>query len=414
MWGGMVNRCFWHRVALVVLLYYPVMVVKWLPFGGGPRYLSVLIPLVCLPLIYKTPHDEALLLLRAAWRWAWPLLPFAAAWSFAQLWHEYHPSDYNPLTRVFFGGLLYMGARRLGVSYRQLFITAAVAASIYCVVGLYEVFFLGRERAWGGTYENRFGQYAAWMVALLGVHYFSDDLLKQRAKAWGAYSAITLLGLAAIVLSGSRGALIALFVLILIAVFRSMSWRRGILVAGSVAVVLIAAAMLFQPLAVRVLLIYDQVAAYFSGAGYNPDSIGLRLELIRIAGLMLQQHPVFGPGTTALSAIYETHPALGVPYPEMLALPGFHSDMGQMIALGGGVCLAGWLTSCVWMLSVARNDPFRQSFIVLSLVFGISEIFFANNLGISLLTASWALYAAAADNRKKTDESDQAISVQAG
>lgn len=403
----------WPSLALAIILCYPVMVVKWLPFGGGTRYLSVLAAPVCLILLLQMPRGDVPQLLRAAWRWTRPLLPFALAWSAAQLWHHHDPADHNPITHVLWGALLYTGGRRVGVTYRQLAVVAGIACAVYCAVGVYEVFVLHRVRAWGGTYENRFGQYAVWMVALVALHFFSETSGERNKRAVGYLLLSVSLGMLAAILSGSRGALLGLVALSVIAAFRLMRWQIGLLVGGG-AVSLVAASLLFAPLGRRAAAAVDQLVGYFTESQFSPTSIGLRLELIRIAAIMLVEHPLFGPGATSLDVLYRQNPILGVPLQKMLDLPGFHSDFGQMIGLGGGLLLTGWLVSCVWLLRVAQEDAFRQSFVVLAIIFGLSEIFFANNLGFGLLVASWALYSAAADNRKECHEGDQKIPVQAG
>ena len=156
----------WRLAGLCVLLCYPIMAIKWLPFGGGARYLSVLAAPVGLLMLLQTPRNEWRGLLLSAWRFSLPFLPFALGWTFAQIWHAYQPADMNPPTRVLWCALLFVGARQLGISYRHLAIVAGIAAVTYCVVAMTEVYGLGRDRAWGGTYENRFGQYAIWMAAL--------------------------------------------------------------------------------------------------------------------------------------------------------------------------------------------------------------------------------------------------------
>ena len=391
----------WRAFALAIVLCYPIMVIKWFPFGGGARYLNVLSAPVSLILLWQAPRNELATLLQSTWRWCQPFLPFALMWTFAQLWHGYDPSDFNPLTRVLWCALLFAGARLAGVSYRHLSIVAGLGATVYCGVALVEVYGFGRERAWGGTYENRFGQYSIWIAALCFLHVFLGEP-KIKSRVHRALLLVAgVLGIIATLLSGSRGALAALFVLIAIALFKSMNWRRGLLVAVAMISAVVAFCILYSPMYVRLELIFKEALAYFNEVSFTPTSIGIRLELYRIAYLTLLDDPVIGPGYTSLKQLYETHPAFGLPNPELLDIPGFHNDWAQCVGVGGGLLLAGLLVTCVWMGIAAGGSVYLLAFLGFSVAFGLSEIFFTNKMGLSLLMASWALYAAAEQNQRR-------------
>jgi len=120
---------------------------------------------------------------------------------------------------------------------------------------------------------------------------------------------------------------------------------------------------------------------------------------------MLFDYPLLGPGYTSIEQLFRTHPALGVPSPELLQIPGFHNDWSQAIGIGGGVLLAALAGTCIWLWIAARGDVYRQSFLGFALIFGLSELFFSNKLGLSLLMVCWALYAAAGANQKAMHES---------
>lgn len=395
-WQGL-----WRVVALGILLCYPIMVVKWFPFGGGARYLNVLAAPVSLILLWQAPREEIRGLLMSAVRWGMPFLPFVLMWTIAQLWHGYDPLDFNPPMRLLWCALLFLGARLAGVSYRHLAFVAAIGATIYCGVALVEVYGLGRERAWGGTYENRFGQFSIWVASLCFLHVFFD----KPKDRWPLSSVLLLLagvlGSIATLLSGSRGALLALLVLIAIALFSSTNRSRGLMAAVVMMSSVIAFCLLYAPMYQRLELPFGQAKDYFNEAEFSPTSIGIRLELFRIAFLTFLDHPIIGPGYTTLEQLYETHPAFGLPRPEMLAIPGFHNDWAQTVGIGGGLLLAALLATCIWMGLAARSNVYLLAFLGFSLVFGVSEIFFTNKLGLSLLMASWALYAAAERNQER-------------
>lgn len=408
--GGRVNALFadvrrspWQTLALGILLCYPIMGSKWFPFGGGPRYLSVLAAPVCLLLIFRASRSELTPLLLEAWRWCLPFLPFVAGWMFAQLWHHYTPVDTAPLSRLLWCALIFVGARLAGVTYRHLAIVAGVAAAAYGAMAYWEVFVQGRERAWGQVYENRFGQYAIWVAALCVLHAVlgKPETRPQKLLAAGLIAA-SLGGLAAAILSGSRGALMALPVLMLVLMFKTMSWRRGLLAVAGIIVVLAALCYFYSPIYTRFELVYIETLNYFRNPDFVATSTGVRLELARVAVLTWLEHPWLGAGYTSLKQLYETHPALGVPSPGVLIIPGFHSDWFQVLGIGGGLLFSCLVATCVWLLVVARHDAYRLSFLGFAVAFSFSEIFFSNNLGLALLMASWALYAAAERNGENT------------
>ncbi len=391
----------WRSLALCILLCYPIMGSKWFPFGGGPRYLSVLAAPVCLLLIFRASRSELKPLLLEVWRWCLPFLPFVAGWIFAQFWHHYAPVNAAPLSRLLWCSLIFVGARLAGVSYRQLAIAAGVAAAAYGAMAFWEVFVQGRERAWGRVYENRFGQYAIWVAALCVLHAVlgKPEDRAQKKLAVGLFLA-GLLGLSAAILSGSRGALMAVPVLMLVLIFKTMNWRRGILTAAGMLAVLGALCYFYNPIYSRFELIYLETLDYFRASTFTPTSTGIRLELARVSLVTWLEHPWLGAGYTSLTQLYQTHPALGAPPPGVLTIPGFHSDWFQVLGIGGGLLFSCLLATCVWMFAVARHDAYRLSLLGFAVAFSFSEIFFSNNLGLSLLMACWALYAAAEQNRK--------------
>lgn len=395
-WKGL-----WRVAALGILLCYPIMVVKWFPFGGGARYLNVLAAPVSLILLWQAPRDEIRGLLFSAVRWGLPFLPFVLIWTFAQLWHGYDPLDLNPPMRLLWCALLFLGARLAGVSYRHLAIAAAIGATAYCGVALFEVYGLGRERAWGGTYENRFGQFSIWVASLCFLHIFLEKAKDESRSVSPLLLLAGVLGCISAWLSGSRGALLALLVLIAIALFSSTNRRRGLLVAIALTSVVLAFCLLYAPMYQRLELTFGQTKDYFNEAELSPTSIGIRLELFRIAFLVFLDHPLIGPGYTSLKQLYETHPALGAALPEMLDIPGFHNDWSQTIGIGGGLLLGSLFGTCLWMGRSARRNVYQLAFLGFAVIFSFSEIFFTNKMGLSLLMASWALYSAAEQNQER-------------
>lgn len=389
----------WHKVALFLLLCYPIMGSKWFPFGGGPRYLSVLAAPTCLFLLWYASRIQSIRpLLSEAFHWGIPFMPFAFIWMFAQFWHQYNPIDVTPITTLLWCSLLFMGARLVKVTHQQLAKSACIFAIAYGAIALVEVFVEGRGRAWGGVYENRFGQYAFWLFALCIIHFYVHDSARTVVRISLLMAA--LMGLVAAWLSGSRGALSALPVLIFVLSLRSMNWRSRVVVLGFLFICVATLFYLNPIIYLRFIMMYDEALQYFIEPAFTPTSIGIRLELARVAVITWMEHPFLGVGYSSIEQLYRAYPILGLPSPGVLQIPGFHSDWFQVIGIGGGFLLFSLMVMCLCMFLKARRDPYLLLFLGFSVVFSFSELFLTHNLGLGLLMSSWALYSAAVCNRK--------------
>lgn len=204
-------------------------------------------------------------------------------------------------------------------SLRAIFIGSAIGAILACGYALYEVGFLGLERADGPTNAIRFGMMATLfsglsLVALLftpGPRWFSILM------TLGAFG-----GLLASFLSGSRGAIIAIPVLVLLLLPRI--WRRPRKSAISFLALYVATAMSLMMLDVgslrlRAIAALDQLqfeqeadvdVAGSEGtaavAGSEPvalaqpvsmeESVRARQQLLALSFRMFRENPVFGGG----------------------------------------------------------------------------------------------------------------------
>lgn len=389
----------WHKVALFVLLCYPIMGSKWFPFGGGPRYLSVLAAPTCMLLLWYASRMQTIRpLLCEAFHWGVPFMPFAFVWMFAQFWHQYSPMDVTPITTLLWCSFLFMGSRLVNITHQQLAKFACIFSVAYGVIALVEVFIEGRGRAWGGVYENRFGQYAFWLSALCIIHFFLRD--SQRTLDRICLLMASLMGLVAAWLSGSRGALSALPVLIVVLSLRSMNWRSTAFMFVSLSICVATLFYLNPMVYQRFILMYEEALQYFIEPTFTPTSIGVRLELARVAIVTWIEHPFLGVGYVSIEQIYKSYPTLGLPNPGILQVPGFHSDWFQVIGIGGGFLLLSLMVTCQCMFVRAKRDPYLLLFLGFSIVFSFSELFMTHNLGLGLLLSSWALYSAAECNRK--------------
>lgn len=397
----------WCATALVlVLLTYPIMGSKLLPFGGGARYMSVLAgPLSLVMLLLFARHERAALL-SSAWQWSKPFLPFVAGWTLIQLWHRVDAIDYWQLTRVFWGAVIYLGARWARLTRVHLAYAACAGALAYLVIGSVEVFIMDRPRAWGGVYENRFGQFSVWLSGLCLLHVvFAQQ--GDRLALWLRSSLLlgSVAGLFAALLSGSRGALLALPALLPIVFVMSKAQRRRLITPSVVAAALVAAAILLHaPTHERLELVWQQTIQYFTQPSFVVTAVGIRLEMARIALQVLSEHPWAGVGFQSFPMLVEKYPSFATIPPPILAFSGFHSDWGHVIAVGGGTLVLALLGSLLLLARRTLGDAFLMWCLLCAVIFSISELFFCNKLGFSYLVSTWALYAAARANSSASGE----------
>jgi len=390
----------WRGLALIALLCYPVMASSHLPFGGGARYMSVLAAPICLMLIAACPRSELLTHARSALSWSLPFIPMVLGWLIARVWHGYDPIDLTPLSRLLLAALLFIGARQLGVQHWQLGYAAAFGAIACGLIASIEVFALGRARAWGGVYENRFAQYSIWFAVLCMLHAIRFSKEGGRSiRLWLLIGAIPV-ALLGTLLTGSRGALLALPISVIIAVTRSFSWRRALLFTLAGLALCTVFVLIYEPFRLRTFLAYQEFIAYFEESTFRGTSVGIRLELARVALLSMSVDPWLGVGYQSLSALYAQYPQLLGLMPESLAsIPSFHSDWFHAIGIGGLMLMSALLLSVIWLFVVAKQDIYRTCFVICALVFSVSEMFFWHKMGLSLLISTWALYSAAEESR---------------
>ncbi|WP_371763856.1 O-antigen ligase family protein [Massilia sp.] len=200
-----------------------------------------------------------------------------------------------------------------------------------------------------------------------------------------------LAGLAASVLTGTRGswAAVALALLVLGRHVRGIDSRRvRALLAGGVAV--LAAAWFTPALGVQERFaqgISDARIWYEGGTVWT--NVGTRLELWKGAIMLIREHPVLGMGFDACRVRLADYAQAGRLDPLVLQLPHLHNDVLQALATGGVVGFVLWAATLVAPLRFflrrlgqdARGPQFAVAlggaFVVLGYVgFGLTEVIF--------------------------------------
>ncbi|MFL6671661.1 MAG: O-antigen ligase family protein [Massilia sp.] len=170
----------------------------------------------------------------------------------------------------------------------------------------------------------------------------ASDFRAQRQAFLPALGALA--GLAASLLTGTRGGLVALPVAAL------MFARHRHLVPGRrVRTLLLGGlALCVSAFFIPVLGMQDRVAEGISdvqawaGGGNKDTSLGTRLELWTGAGILFRDHPLFGIDPNTLHAQLGRYVQEGRLDPVVLPMPHLHNDALQSLATGGVVGLAAW------------------------------------------------------------------------
>lgn len=197
------------------------------------------------------------------------------------------------------------------------------------------------ERPGGLINAITFGDLAL-LMALLALA-AAIDLRDRRAQALCAGAGV-LAGLAASVLTGTRGGWLALILAALVL------WRyAGRLDSGRVRVLLASGAALlalawFTP-ALGMQARFDQgisdARTWYEG-GTVWTNVGTRLELWKGAGMLIREHPLFGLDFAACRARLAEYAQAGHLDPMVLTLPHLHNDGLQELATGGVAGFALW------------------------------------------------------------------------
>jgi O-antigen ligase len=209
------------------------------------------------------------------------------------------------------------------------------------VLVAYQRLGLGLGRPGGLINPITFGDIALCLALLAMVA--ASDFRGRGHLFWPVLGALA--GLAAALLTGSRGGLLALPVAAFI-----LARHRHLVPGGRVRALLVAGlalcvAALFVPavgMQGRMAEGVSDVQAW-AGGGSKDSSMGIRLELWKGGAMLAREHPLFGVGPNNLHAHLGQYVGQGRLDAVVLPLPHLHNDVLQVLATGGVVGLAAWL-----------------------------------------------------------------------
>jgi O-antigen ligase len=217
------------------------------------------------------------------------------------------------------------------------------------------------------------------------------DMHAARRAGWPVLGALA--GLAGSVMTGTRGGWIALVLaaLLFICYSRAIGGKaiRTSLVAG---VALVAAAWFVPASGVRERVEQGRadVSTYLAG-GSAFSNLGIRLELWKMAALLIAERPLLGADMVTVKADVDRYVRAGRIDPVVLPMPHFHNDALQALITGGVVGLLAFLSILLAPLlffaralrpeAGARREQFALALagmlVVLSYFsFGLTEVIF--------------------------------------
>lgn len=204
----------------------------------------------------------------------------------------------------------------------------------------YQRLFLGEERPGGLLNAITFGDIALslGLIALAAM----IDVRAVRKVFWPAIGALA--GLAASTMTGTRGGWLGLVLCGLLFIQHShvlANRRVRSVVAFTFALM---AATYFVPetgVRERVRQGVLDITSYFSG-GSAFTNVGVRLELWKAAGILIEDAALLGRGEEGYRKVLEPLVREGELDPVVLAMPHFHNEALQALVTGGVVGFAAW------------------------------------------------------------------------
>jgi O-antigen ligase len=228
----------------------------------------------------------------------------------------------------------------------------------------------------------------------------------------------TLAGLAASLLTGSRGGLVALVpaAIIFIRLGHVMPGRRlRLLLGASFALVVAACCVTGLGLNERMAQGVDDMRAW-EGGGNKATSVGTRLELWKGAAMLVRDYPLAGVESNQLKEYFGHYIAQGRLDPVVLTMPHLHNEVLQALATGGVGGLLAWLGVMLMpLLYFARTlrqggalapqfTPALAGLLVVAsyLCFGLTEVIFWSMKGCLFYALTVFLLVGFCENAKET------------
>jgi len=381
-------------IAVAIFFYLATLAIVPAVYGYAPAFL-LLAALGC----WRT-REIAMVMNRRDRVFALAFLLYGMVYVVLTLWHQDNMSSFDRPSRFVAAAIILTMLLRVPVTARAVFAGAAIGAIASGVFAVYEVFVSGVARV--SSFDNAiyFGN-GALILALVSLTGLFAELPKpgRRRSLLLFYGLGSVGGVAALLLSGTRGGWLALPVIALVGLwaYRGVLIRRPRLLA--LALVIIAT---LGVVAGNMKIVRDRVDVAMSEArSYFTEhrvgtSVGLRLEMWKAGALMFSAHPVTGVGESQFHSELQSLVADGKIDGGLLTFRHLHNQFVDHAAKGGLLALAALLLVFVvpvmlfWRYLSSTEPTIKAcafagvAFTLSFVVFCLTQGMFSRNLGVMM------------------------------
>jgi O-antigen ligase len=237
----------------------------------------------------------------------------------------------------------------------------AAGCVLAAIVAANEVLIVGMSRADGPTNAIRFGMIAALLAMFSWIGLLFGEF-PRRARIFLAVAVLA--GILAVLASGSRGAVLALLVMLLFLLPRLWHWSKSrAIVAGAVFLLFSVALGLWQASSVRygVGELQEVVTAVLAGDKVDERSARDRVEMLRLSTDLFAAHPWVGVGGVGWNAAVAEQ--IRTSTPELALNEAFnqpHNQLANDLVKGGLLRGIGGLAMLLLPLFYfLKRHPFR-------------------------------------------------------
>ena len=285
---------------------------------------------------------------RDFWLYAWPIIAYVGAAILSVFFNEVTDSAINRIVSRFFLLLLAVplaGLFCLGYDpKRNIWIGFAIGCIVLGLIAFVETLILDVARARGGYNAAVFGSIALAMTSIVIASYHRLSRMKFGKSL---FAGAILMGVCAMLLSGTRTSWIAgIAVLILAMNFyldRYSLFRRALITLGLIVVIGLAGSTL--PIAQkRIEYMIDYITPYVTDAEQPPlNSLSMRVELWKAGWQMGMQDKLFGYGPGITKRKIKNHVKQNPHLRVLMNLSHLHNQFVQSFAMTGLVGLLSLL-----------------------------------------------------------------------
>lgn len=397
----------------ITTLFKPSTTVALSRFIGGAVFFY-LATLAIIPDVYG--YAPALLLLAALGFWRtseiakcmdrWDKLfasgfvAYGVVYMVLILWHQDDVSSFDRPSRFLAAAIILTMLLRVPVSARAVFSGAALGAVSSGLFAIYEVFVSGVARV--SSFDNAiyFGNGALVLALISLAGLFAEMQQRGRHAGFVALCACgTACGVAALLLSGTRGGWLALPVIVLVGFWayrRELNRRLEFLAVALIVVAILGvAAANTKIVSERVDVAMSEARSFFSGSRTD-TSVGLRLEMWKAGAMLFTDNPIAGVGEKKFHAELEGLVESGLLDSGILTFRHLHNQFVDHAAKGGVLAVSALLMIfgiplVLFWRYLYSTEPtikacafagvaFTQSFVV----FCFTQGMFSRNLGVMM------------------------------